>query len=192
MSQETATAISDIALSLGTFALALTVGQQKTFRTWTALFFMLALAAALGAVYRGVGKFHTKEFWVLVSTTTVSSAFLFLSACLCVARPNWKWLHWLWPLAGTAGLLLGGQLAPFPFWYLSIVSGICLFLSLLVLQKSPSRTARNWIYCGIIATILGLVVQKTTHIEGILSHNSLFHFLQLAGNVFFWVGARKV
>jgi len=191
MDTETATAVTDVALSAGTFILGFTVGEQKTYRTWTALFITLALAAALGALYHGVDKFHIPAIWILVSSASVASGFLFLAACLCVTRPQWKWLHWLWPLWGIVGILVGGLISSYPFFYISAASGVCILISMVVLLKAPTKLARNWIYAGIAVTIFGLVVQETTNFEGLLSRNALFHELQLIGNFFLWIGARK-
>jgi hypothetical protein len=184
VSSETATYLSDIVLAAGTFFLGMTVGPRKNARTWTALFVMLALSAGFGAIYHGTLRFHSPEFWVLVSTTAVASAFLFLAASLTIAQPHWKWLGWLWPMLGLGGFLLGGLLSHFPFYYISIVSGICLILSVFALIGSPLTQARNWLFLGIAVTIAALVCQK-------FANNAAFHFLQLAANMCFWMGARR-
>jgi hypothetical protein len=191
MSNETAAAITDIALCMGTFALALKIGPVRCQRTWSAFFFALAAAAGLGALYHGVERFHTPQFWGIVSCMSTASAFLFLAACACATRPQWLFLSWLWPLMGIAGILLGGVLAPLPFYYISIVALMCTLGAALLLQKAPSAAVRKWIYSGIGITIFGLVIQKISSGEGLFSGNSLFHLLQLAGNWMIWTGARK-
>ncbi len=192
MTNELAATLTDVLLAWATFVMGLTVGKRKSLYTWSAFFLMLGLAAGLGAIFHGTSKFHTPEFWVLVSCTSTASSFLFLAACLCVYRPEWFFLSWLWPAFGLAGILLGGILAPMPFWYISVVTGIITFFSTVLIKSSPSKESRNLIYAGIIATMLGLVAQKITNFDGICSHNSLFHLLQLAGNFLFWLGAKRI
>ena len=181
---EFAVALSDVILSVGTFILGMTLKRRSHSKIWTALFVLLSLAAGLGAIYHGLDRFHTREFWVLVSTMTTSSAFLFLSAILTVYKPQSKIFGWWWPIFGLAGLLLGGILSPFPFWYISVVSGVCLLISILLLTKSPLKSARNWIFIGIGVTLLGLVLQKT-------AGNTIFHYVQLTANGCFWLGAKR-
>jgi len=181
---EFAVALSDIILSGGTFSMAMLLKKRAHSKIWSVLFVLLALAAGLGAIYHGLQRFHTREFWVLVSTTTTASAFLFLSATLTVYKPQSKIFANVWPILAVAGLLLGGILSPFPFWYISVASGVCLLLSVLLLAKSPLKTARNWMFSGISLTILGLVLQKTVG-------NAVFHYVQLGANFCFWLGARK-
>lgn len=191
MTTESAAAVTDIALSAGTFFLGLTVGKRKTFRTWTALFICMGLASALGSIFHGFERFHTSNFWPVVATTATASAFLFLAANITLAKPNWPWIQWLWPLMGLAGILLGGLLANMPFYYISIVGGICIVASILVLQKAANKSARNFIYIGMAITVLGLFIQKAWHGDGLSSNNALYHLLQLAGNISFWMGARR-
>jgi len=191
MSTESASALTDILLAAGTLALGTTVGQIKTYRSWMAFFMTLAFASGMGAIYHGGDRFHTHEFWVLVSTSATAASFLFLSACLVIAKPQWTWLHWLWPAFGIAGLLLGGLLAPFPFYYISWVALLCIVGSLAILARSPSSRSVKWIYSGMALSALGFVVQKATHMEGLMGPNSLFHLLLLAGNACLWKGARQ-
>jgi hypothetical protein len=179
-----AVALSDIILAFGTFVLGMLLKRKKTSQVWVVLFIILAFSAGLGAIYHGLIKFHTREFWVLVSTSATASAFLFLAAVLTVHKPQSKIFSWSWPLIGLAGLLLGGILSPFPFWYISVVSGICLLVSVLLLLNSSPTTARNWIFIGIGITVLALVLQK-------LAGNTIFHYTQLAANLCFWLGAKR-
>ena len=179
-----AVALSDVILSVGTFVFGMTIKPTSRSKIWTVLFSLLSLAAGLGAIYHGLNRFHTREFWVLVSTTTTASAFLFLSAVLTMYKPQSKIFAWWWPLFGLAGLLVGGILSPFPFWYISAVSGVCLLISILLLIRSPQKSARNWILIGIALTLIGLVLQKT-------SGNVVFHYVQLAANGCFWLGAKR-
>jgi hypothetical protein len=190
MDKETATAFTDILLGFGTIGLGLSVGPRKSAKTWMALFITLGLAALFGAIYHGTNRFHTPEFWVLVSCTSVASAFLLLASCLSATKPNWPVLTWLWPAMGGLGVLVGGLLAPLPFFYISIVSGICVLTSALVLQKAPSPKVKRWIYAGMVVTLSGFILREITHFGGLFSPNALFHMLQLVGNYFFWKGAR--
>jgi cell division protein FtsW (lipid II flippase) len=64
------------------------------------------------------------------------------------------------------------------------VSGVCLLIAILVLTKSPLKEARNWIFIGIATTILALVLQKVVG-------STIFHFVQLAANCCFWIGAKQ-
>lgn len=191
MSNETAAAVTDVILCAGTFLLGLKIGPVRARQTWMAFFHSLALAAALGALYHGIESFHTPQFWGIVSCVSTASAFLFLAASACATRPYWTFLAWLWPIMGIFGFLLGGALAPMPFYYISIVAGLCTVGSAVLLQRAPSKYARNWIYMGLGLTVLGLVVQKISTGQGLMSGNSLFHILQLAGNILIWNGARN-
>jgi hypothetical protein len=183
MSSELTAAISDVVLSVGTFVLGMNIGKRKASRTWTALFLNLAFASALGALYHGLGQFHTREFYAIVAALSTSSAFLFLSAVLTMTRPSSSWLPWLWPILGAVGLLVGGVLSEFPFWSISIVSGLCLLYSVFLLARAPASKARKWIYFGVALTIIALVIQKTVG-------NGAFHYTQLCANFLFWIGAR--
>ncbi|MDZ4676264.1 MAG: hypothetical protein SGI74_02040 [Oligoflexia bacterium] len=191
MDNETATALTDVILSFGTIALGLTVGPRKFKHLWMAFFIMLSIAALLGAIYHGTVQFHTPSFWILVSISSVTSAFLLLAACISVTKPNLPWLNIFWPVLGFIGILIGGLVAPLPFIYISIVSGFCLITAALTLTKAPASKARSWIYTGMAVTIFGLVIREVTNFDGLLSRNALFHLIQLAGNFLFWKGARK-
>jgi hypothetical protein len=191
MTADTATTLTDVVLAAGTFALGLKVQPCRGQRTWSAFFILLAVAAASGAVYHGTVRFHTHEFWTLVATTSTSSAFMFFAACACVAKPSWKWLTWTWPIFAVVGLLVGGLLAPAPFWYISVAAGVCMLMALLILPYAPSKKARNWIYAGVAASICGLLAQRFVSGDGLLSHDAVFHELQLIGNFLIWKGAKN-
>lgn len=191
MTTETATAISDVLLSAGTFGLGLTVGPKKNYRAWSALFITMAIAAALGAIYHGMIRYHTREFWTCVAISSTASGFLFLGASICSVKPQWTWLHWMWPLMALVGLLVGGLLAPYPFWTISAVSGLCMVAAVFILKKAPSASARKWIYFGVATIVLGLGAQQFGESEGPMNHNVVFHYLQLLGNTFIWMGARR-
>ena len=191
MNSATAAAITDIVLSAGTIALAVTVGDGKPARTWRAAFVAMSIAAALGVVYHGTERFHTAEFWMLVSGSVVASALLFVGACAAVGRPVWTSSNWFWPSLGATGILLVTLLAPLSLDDLIITGGGCLLLSAFLVTSAASRTARNFIYSGMAVTVLGFVISSRAQLDGIVSRNALLHLAQLTGNVFYWVGARR-
>ena len=190
MTDETATALSDFVLSGGTFLLALTVKSKRAQKTWQALLGALALASALGAIYHGPVRFHTGEFWVLVSASSVASGFLFLAVCGCITKPDWKWVGWLWPLCALAGVLVGAMISRYPFYFISIINSICILVGAMILRDAPIPKARSWIYMGILCTFVGFLAQRFTTGTGFFNHNALFHWFQLGANFMFWRGAK--
>lgn len=191
MSNEEATALTDFILAAGTFYFAFTVGPRKSQRAWSTLFLAMGMAALFGGIFHGIPAFHTPPIWTLVAGFTVASGFLFLSCCISLFRPNWNILHWLWPVFGVLGLLLGLVMAELPFSILSIPNGICLALGAWILKRAPEPMARKWIYRGLIAIVIGLVMQIIVPFEGLLYKNAVFHYFQLAGNFMLWRGARS-
>src|SRR5262249_39644162 len=147
-----------------------------------ALFFTLFVAAGLGALYHGVERFHDPSFWVLVSAASMTGSFLFFAACSIVSRPQWKWLSALWPIYGILGLIIGTLLSTWPFWTITLASTILIFLSLYVLQGSPSKQCRQRIFLGVGVTLIGFIIQKLGPAEGVFNRNVLFHGCQLLGN----------
>jgi hypothetical protein len=190
MSAETATAISDVILCGGTLYMGLNVGSRPTARTWSATFIALSLAAGLGALYHGVSTFHTPQFWVLVACSSVASAFLFFASCMSLAKPSWKPLNMLWPLMIVAGVLVGGVLASYPFWSISLVAGAATILSCFLIRNASNKKSRDTIYLGVGLTILGLVAQKVLPANVDFNNNVMFHLLQFLGNFMFWRAAR--
>jgi hypothetical protein len=181
---ETATAISDVFLAGGTFALGMLIPSKPNSKTWVALFVTLALSAACGALFHGTIRCHTPAFWVIVTATAVASAFLFLASSLTVAFPSKKEFNWLWPAFTLVGILIGSLISQQPFYFVSIASAPCLALSVFVLTKSPKHKARNWIYIGVALTVAALISQT-------LFNNVVFHYTQLGANFCFWRGARS-
>lgn len=187
MSNELAAAVTDAFLFAATIFFAIELRSRN--QLWAAVFFSLAMAALLGSLFHGIGMFHSQGFWTLVSAFAVASAFLFLMACISITYPR-AYIKKAWPLVGLAGFLLGVGLSTYPFYVISMVSGVCLILAALVLHKAKTR-ARKWIWIGMILTVIGLICQKFVHGQGLASPNAIFHYFQILANYFFWSGAKR-
>lgn len=61
----------------------------------------------------------------------------------------------------------------------------------LVSGKIPHDASR-WFRIGVAVSIAGALVQQSTLRAGPLNHNDLFHFVQIAANCVFFVGARRL
>ena len=191
LTAELGIALSDVILCLGTFWLGLKFRGVRGPHTWRSFFFALSTAAGVGALYHGFSRFHEPSFWVLVSVASMTASFLFFAACSLSGKPNWKWLTLLWPLYGLLGIITGTMLATYPFWMITAVSLILIFLSIYVLQGNPHKECRQNIIRGLGITIIGFVAQKFISKEGFINNNVIFHLLQLTGNYFIWRGANK-
>ena len=183
--------ITGVAYSLINLFFGLATGEKKTYRTWSAFFIVLALRAGLAVIYQEFNRFHGQAFLILLTTAATAGSFLFLAANMTVAKPNWKWLHWIWPLMGLLGLLTGGSLATLPNYYSVTVTWTCLILSVLILQKAANKSVRNWICGGVVVKVASVLAINIIHGSGWMGPMALEHALQIGSSFCFWAGARK-
>lgn len=191
MTAEGWTALSDVVLGVGTFALAFSLKPETPFlRTWMALFIALAGSAFFGALYHGIDSLKNQNIWTLTSSTSTASIFLFFMTAVCMTRPAWAWLAGAWPIAAMFGFVVGGMIAHGPFYYVSIVAGVMSLAAAIVLRWSPLAVTRGWIYTGLVITVVGLILQARLGKEGIFNNNVIFHIFQFIANLCFFFAAR--
>ncbi len=190
MTNEAATALTDILLACVSLFFAINLSRVPNKAPWVTLFISVALASAFGALFHGVPALHMPEIWTIVSGTTVMSGFTFLACSISLWKPQSKFLFWLWPLLSALGAILGLVMAGLPFPVLSIPNGLCIAGGAWLLKKSPYPQVRKEIYIGLGLIVIGLVLQQLIPFEGLLYKNAVFHYFQIAGNYFLWRGAR--
>lgn len=175
---------------VATLYFGLAIGKKNSYRTWSAFFIVLAVNSGIQFVNDHYIQSNKPAFWILDATTGTAAAFLFLSANLTVVKPNWRWLHWLWPLMGFLGLFIGGTLAPMPSYYTNTIILIAVIASLLILQKTSNKYARTWIYTGLLVRFLGGFISHFYHGSGRFD-SAAENLIQFASATCLWVGARR-
>ena len=183
--------ISNALAIAATMYFGVSSGAQNKHRTWSAFFFACSTAFTFKALSQLFSRLNTPEFWILLSCAVGAASFLLLTACTCLTRPQWKWLQWLWPLMGLAGVLVGGIFAPLPGAYLLTIVVICILLSVFLLSGASSASIRSWMYAGFILCGVGWLARHLFTFDGILNPASTFDWFELSGIFCLWQGAKR-
>lgn len=187
------TALTDglIAVSALGFAVALrraegAAGAMRRF------FVAGALAALLGgfwhAVHRTLALLADVLVWKLTMLSAIAATFFLASAAVRAAGGSARWRRALLSKWIVVSLL---ALAVDQFLLIVIDYAVALLVVSLVSGKIAHGASR-WYRIGVVVSIAGALVQQSTLRAGPLNHNDLFHFVQIAANTVFFVGARKL
>lgn len=151
-----------------------------------------ALAALLGgawhAVHRALPVLADVLVWKLTMLSAIAATFFLATGAVRAAGGSASWRRALLAKWIVMSLL---ALAVDQFLLVVIDYGVALLAVSLVSGNIPHGGSR-WFRIGVVVSIAGALVQQSTLRAGPLNHNDLFHFVQIAANCLFFVGARKL
>lgn len=200
---EPVTLLTDYALGAFGLFLALRLAQrarragQRSVLLWAGALAAMALASVLGGTYHGfapvLGAPAAAALWLATLYAIGLASFLVWCGTGLAALTEGR-RQWVLGLA-LAQLLGYGVLATRApeFRYAIYDYGIALAgaFSLQALGPRGLRTSAFWMGAGLAASLAGAAVQRSDLVVGrYLSHNDLYHLVQMGAAYLFYRGAR--
>jgi hypothetical protein len=202
---EQTTAFTDVILALVSITACIYIyrigrGEWKA-RLWEWLFFLLTVAAALGAIVHGTKLSERIEsiFWSLINLSLGLMIAVFVIAVINDLK-GMIFSRKLLPIILTFGYVFWMTTLYYPdnFLIFTIYEAVAMLFSLcgyVWLAYKDRLDGAVWMSAGILISIVAALVQATKMVSFQLiwefDHNGTYHLIQIVGILFLLTGLRK-
>ena len=200
---ERTTAATDVLLSLAAAAgivrlQTLALPDRWRLQLWSWTFALIALAAALGAVYHGLVLSERPRRWLWrIVTVCLSTAISLFGAAVVYDVFGRMAADRLLPILLASGLLTYAvsRVVAGLFMVFIVYQALVLALALVLYMGSAVQGGpggAGWMAAGVAASLIAAAAQtaRNLHVRLIwkFDHNGIFHLIQTAGVILFGVG----
>lgn len=199
---EPITTLTDYAIALESLIFGRLLWQKSSrhpaVQGWIVAFVGVAIAAVLGGTWHSIPDHWpalvSRFFWQGMVLSLGLASFGMLAGSVLSTIPQ-RWQIWAMLAVFSKSLVYLSSAVTCQYFDCAIIDYFSAMLIVLLLQLKPALkqvVSARWIAGGVVVSAIAIGVEATRFSPGFLSHNDLYHLIQMVALYSFYRGARAL